>query len=117
MPRAAALAHAEAPLQRPPRSHPARRRVDLLPSGVAWIAVLAVLLGGVVALNVAVLQVNVRMDQLSRERASIRADNARLASRLSTAAAATRIEMLARRRLGLVPARPETTTYIDLGGP
>jgi cell division protein FtsL len=79
-----------------------------------WIVVLAVLLGGVVALNVAVLQLNVQIDRLTRERASIRADNQRLEVRLSTAAAAPRIEVLAHKRLGLVQVRPEATTYIDL---
>ena len=80
-----------------------------------WICVLAVLLAGVVALNVAVLRLNVGLDELGRERADLRAENARLAAQLSSAAAAPRIQERARTRLGLVPARPEQTFYVDLG--
>ena len=95
----------------------ARRGGGILRGGVTWIIVLAALLGGVVALNVAVLQLNVRMDQYSRERVELRAENASLGSKLSSAAATPRIETLARRRLAVVPAPPEATTYVDLGGP
>jgi cell division protein FtsL len=82
--------------------------------GVVWIAALAGLLAGIVALNVAVLRLNVSLDQLARERATIRAGNAALSAQLSTATATSQIEMLARRRLGLVPAEPEQMTYLDL---
>jgi hypothetical protein len=82
--------------------------------GVVWIILVAALLAGIVALNVAVLRLNVRLDELARERAELRAGNAAVASRLSSAAAAPRIEALARRQ-GLVPADPEATTYVELG--
>ncbi len=82
--------------------------------GVAWIAVTAALLAGVVAVNVAVLRRNVELDELSRRRAQLRAENAALASRLASAAAAARIERQARERLGLVPADPGQTRYVDL---
>ena len=82
---------------------------------MTWIVVLATLLAGVVALNVAVLQLNVRLDKLGRERAQLRADNAALASELSSAAAAPRIQTLAQRRLGLVFAPPDQTMYVELG--
>jgi cell division protein FtsL len=64
--------------------------------------------------NVAVLQLNVRLDELGRERVQLRAETARLRSQLSSAAAAARIESLARTRLGLVRADPEVTSYIQL---
>jgi cell division protein FtsB len=83
-----------------------------LRSGVVWIVVAAALLAGLVALNVAVLQLNVRLDQLSRDRASLREQNAALASRFSTAKAAPLIEARAKARLGLVPAKE--TTYVEL---
>ena len=70
----AAVAHTEAPpieQRRRPRTR-ARRRRDPLRSGVVWIVAAAVVLAGLVALNVAVLQLNVRLDQLSRDRASLR---------------------------------------------
>ncbi len=108
----AAAARVEAPVTRPrPRAVP--RPVNPLRSGVTWIVVLAALLGGIVALNVAVLQLNVRLSSLSRERVSLRSDNAMLQSQLSSAVAVPRIQSLAHRRLGLVPAR--ATTYVELG--
>ena len=80
--------------------------------GVLWIVVLAALLAGVVAVNVAVLQLNVRLDDLGRERVQLRADNARLSSELSRAGADARIQSQARNKLGLEPA--ETTEFLDL---
>ena len=90
----------------------AKRRVT---GGVLWIVVVAVLLTGIVALNVAVLRLNVELDRLSRERANLRAENAVLQSQLSSAASSQRIQTLAAKRLGLSPADPSTTTYVDLG--
>jgi cell division protein FtsL len=82
--------------------------------GVVWIAVVAVLLAGVVALNVAVLRLNMRLDHLSRERADLRAKNAALAVQLSGAASAPRIQGLAARQLGLTQATPDQTSYVTL---
>jgi cell division protein FtsL len=82
--------------------------------GVVWIVVTAVLLAGVVALNVAVLRLNVKLDKLSAERTKLRAEKQALASQLSLAAASSRIQLLARRQ-GLVPADPTQTTYVRLG--
>ena len=68
----------------------------------------------VAAVNVAVLQLNVRLDGLGRERVQLRADNARLSSQLSSAAAAARIESQAKQRLGLVRADANSTSYVQL---
>jgi cell division protein FtsL len=95
---------------RPNRRPPGRR----VTGGVVWIAVVAGLLAGVVALNVAVLQLNLHMDGLNAQRARLRADNATLQSQLSSASASGRIEALAHRRMGLVAADPAQTTYIDI---
>ncbi len=78
---------------------------------------LAVLLGGVVAVNVAVLQLNVRLDELARERTQLRADNNRLSSQLSSASANAKIESQARSKLGLEPADPELTYHVQLQPP
>ena len=60
---------------RPPRRRPApaavpspRRRASgrRLTGGIVWISVFAVLLAGIVAVNVAVLRVNVRLTNLDR---------------------------------------------------
>ena len=82
---------------------------------VLWIGVLAVLLAGVVALNVAVLRLNMTLDRLGRERAELRASTATLQSQLATAAATGRIQALAMKRLGYVPATPDATSYVRLG--
>ena len=82
--------------------------------GVVWIGVVAVLLAGVVALNVAVLRLNVQLDKLDTQRAHLRADKQSLASQLSMSAAAPRIQLQAQ-KLGLVPANPAETTFVRLG--
>jgi cell division protein FtsL len=85
-----------------------RRRVA---GGVVWIGLVAALLAGVVALNVAVLRLNVRLDETQRERNQLRADNAQLNTEIAAKAASGRIVGLASGRLGLQPANPE---YLDL---
>jgi cell division protein FtsL len=105
-----------APPRRKPRAIPSVRPVNPLRSGVTWIVVVGALLAGLVALNVAVLQLNVRLDKLNRERADLVNENAALSSQLSSASASPRIESLARRRLGLVYAPTDATTYVELGG-
>ena len=81
--------------------------------GLAWIIVTGVLLAGIVALNVAVLRLNVKLDRLNNDRDKLRAGNAALSVKLSSAASSPRIQNLAQRH-GLVPADPATTTYVDL---
>jgi cell division protein FtsL len=94
----------------PKRRPQARRGVA---GGAAWIVFVAILLAGVVALNVAVLRLNVQLDKLNVERTKLRGEKQELASQLSLAAASPRIQGLARRQ-GLVPADPTQTTYVRL---
>ncbi len=75
---------------------------------------LAVLLAGVVAVNVAVLRLNMKLDRASQQRVQLQADVANLQSALSTAAANAQISQEGRRKLGLVPADPNMTTYVQL---
>ena len=96
-----------------PRRKPRARRG--VAGGVVWIAVVAVLLTGVVALNVAVLRLNVQLDKLDTQRAHLRAEKQELASQLSMAAASPRIELQAQKQFGLVQANPAETTYVRLG--
>ena len=109
-----------APASRPrpkPQSVPrARRRTQgvRLTGGIFWISAFAVLLAGVVALNVAVLRVNMNVNDLSTQQADLQAQNQALASQLSSAGSSIRIEQAAR-RLGLVPAPATDTSYVDLG--
>jgi hypothetical protein len=97
------------------RAVAARARVNPLRNGVATIVVVGALLAGLVAVNVAVLQLNVRLDKLSRERADLKEQNAELASQFSTAKASPLIQERAA-RMGLVPADPARITYVELSG-
>jgi len=93
----------------------ARKRTWAFSGGVVWIVALALLLAGVVAVNVAVLRLNLQLDESGRERTELKTDIAGLRSEISSAAATTRIERLAEGELGLVEVEPEDTTYIQLG--
>ena len=111
----AAVAYTDAPpaeRRRRPRPVASRRR-DPLRSGVVWIVLAGTVLAGLVALNVAVLQLNVRLDQLSRERGTLRDENAALQSQFSSSKVSPLIQERARLRLGLVPATDPT--YVELG--
>jgi cell division protein FtsL len=102
-----------APVVRPrPRRTNAPHAERRLAGGVLWIVLLAVLLVGVVALNVAVLRLNMQLEQLSERRLQLEAENALLAARVSAAMAPSRTERLARTRLGLEPAA--AATYAEL---
>jgi cell division protein FtsL len=85
-----------------------------LGGGIAWIIVLGALLAGVVAVNVLVLQLNVELDRLGTERAQLKADNARLRARLSSASSSLRVATQARTKLGLRQADPLLTEYIRI---
>ena len=113
-PQTSVAAPAPAPQRTPVRRRRPRQQRGVL-GGVLWIAVLAALLAGVVALNVAVLGLNLELDRLSRERAQLHATTAQLESRLSSAGAPPRIGTVAQKRLRLVQATPEQTTYVHLG--
>ncbi len=118
----AGTARVDSPPVARPRTRPGRvgaeARARTRPfGGVVWIVVLAVLLAGVVAVNVAVLQLNVRLDELGRERIELQGETKRLSSQLSSASANARIESQARSRLGLERADPELTFHVQLAPP
>jgi cell division protein FtsB len=105
----------EAPAALPaPRPRRAARRAPRrrVAGGVVWIGLLAALLVGVVALNVAVLRLNMQLERLGEARLELEAKNARLASDASSGVAPPVIERRARTKLGLVPAADPT--YVDL---
>jgi hypothetical protein len=82
--------------------------------GVLWIVVIGALLAGVVAVNVLVLRLNVQLDGLRHTRAELKAEIATSRAQLSSASSNARIEGEAATRLGLVPADPNSTTYLRL---
>jgi hypothetical protein len=98
----------------PRRTAIATERSGSTAGGLLWIVVVAALAAGVVAVNVAVLRLNVALDKASRQRIELQADVANFQSALSTAAANAQIGGDGQRRLGLVPADPNTTTYVQL---
>jgi cell division protein FtsL len=97
------------------RTEKARARPRLVAGGVFWIVLFGCLLAGVVAVNVAVLRLNLELDGVSRERTQLRADLATIRAGISSAAATARIERAARDDLGLVQADPDEMVYVDLG--
>ena len=86
----------------------------LLGGGVLWIVVFAVLLAGVVAVNVAVLRLNLQLDGVTSDDTQLKADIADLRSELSNQAATYQIERRAKNDLGLVQADPGQTTFVRL---
>jgi hypothetical protein len=82
-----------------------------LAGGVVWIVVVAALLAGVVAVNVAVLQLNLRLDGVNRQRAQLKAD---IAADQAKLASAKRTAGIIRGAEGLVPADPATTSSVNL---
>ena len=103
------------PRQRPrPRAVPRRRPQRRVRSGVFWIAAFAAVLAGVVALNVAVLRVNMEVSRLDRTQLELQQENAALSSNVSSALSAQRIQQAAN-KLGYVPAPASDTSYIDVG--
>lgn len=113
---ASAAARVEAPARRQPSARPRvrPRKQKRVSSGVLWIAVVGALLAGVVAMNVAVLRLRVQSNDLGHQRVMLLEKKAQLASQLSSAAATSRIQDAAQKRLGLVPASPDQTIYLHL---
>jgi hypothetical protein len=105
----------QAPARRPAasvrsRRKPTQRRVR---GHIVWMTLFAILLFGVVAVNVAVLRAHVAVSRLEEKRARIEANNQSLRSALSAAHSAPRIEAAAH-RLGLIQAPAGDTSYLDL---
>jgi cell division protein FtsL len=105
----------QAPARRPAasvrsRRKPTQRRVR---GHIVWMILFALLLFGVVAVNVAVLRAHVAVSRLDEQRVKLQSQNQALASQLSATNSAPRIEAAAR-RLGLIQASQGNTSYLDL---
>jgi cell division protein FtsB len=100
-----------------PRTVPERRKRKAQRSvrgGVVWIVFLAVLMTGVVAVNVAVLRQNMQLENLANQRIQLIDRNQELRSQLSQATSTVNIEGRAKAQ-GLVLMAPGQTTYVRLG--
>ena len=115
-PRARATA-GTAPAPAPGRTARPARREERARGGLrvtrsaVWITLVAGLLAGIVALNVAALELRMEHGRVQSEIVEIRAENIELESELSAASAVSRVEAAAG-RLGLV--QPVETTYLKL---
>ena len=98
-----------------PKPRPAAKRRKHNRGAIAWIVVSAVLLAGVVFVNLGVLRLNLALDGATTERSKLRAENATLQSEFSRLQASPRLQSRARNQDGLVDADLATTRYIDLG--
>jgi hypothetical protein len=101
------------PVAAPKARAKTRRRTRRVTPGILWIVSFALLLAGVVAVNVAVLRANVAVNKFDQQQVELRNQNQALASQVSSAIASIRIEQAAR-RFGLVPAPATDTSYLDL---
>ena len=113
--RAPAPQRRRAPTRRPAAPVRSRRKATQrrVRGHIVWMILFALLLFGVVAVNVAVLRAHVAVSRLEDERVKLQNQNQALASRLSAANSAPRIEAAAR-RLGLIQASGGNTSYLDL---
>src|SRR3954464_6570749 len=69
----------------------------LVAGGAVWVALLAALLGGIVALNVAALRASLALNQVTAQTQRLRTENDVLAARVAGMAAPSRIDAFARR--------------------
>ena len=98
------------PLARPRiRARKARAR-----GGILWIAIGGILLAGVVFVNVAVLQLNLRLDSTNAERSKLLADNAALQTQYSRLISSPHITAAATKQFGLLYRDPSESVYVDL---
>ncbi|HEY6962772.1 MAG TPA: hypothetical protein VI408_12860 [Gaiellaceae bacterium] len=100
-------------------AHPVARRRARTKSkharaGILWIVVGGILLAGVVFVNVAVLQLNLRLDSANADRSKLIAQNAALQTDYSRLISSPRISAAATRQLGLVYSDPSTYGHVDL---
>jgi cell division protein FtsL len=116
--RAPARSRAAAEQAAAPRAVP-RRRVRprrMTAGGAVWVVVLAALLGGIVALNVAALRDSIEVNRLQAHAQQLQDENRLLRNQVTNLSSPTSIGVAAQ-RLGMVPADPNTTQYVRLHRP
>ena len=111
------ITHTETAAVTVPRPRRKSRRKARARGGIAWIVVSGILLAGVVFVNVAVLQLNLKLDNANAERAKLQADNAALQSQYASLVSSPQVSSAAYRKLGLEFLDPSTYTYINVARP
>ncbi len=99
----ASLSHSQAAYAEPvarPRPRKKARKASAR-GGILWIVVGGILLAGVVFVNVAVLQLNLRLDSANSDRANLLAQNAALQTQYSQLMSSPRVNAAATTQLGL----------------
>jgi cell division protein FtsL len=113
----ATAAHAAATVAEPaarPRAQARRRSKQGARGGILWIAVGGILLAGVVFVNVAVLQLNLRLDSANADRAKLLGDTAALQAEYSRLVSSPRITAAATKQYGLTYQDPTDYGHINL---
>jgi cell division protein FtsL len=113
----ASHAHAAAvaePVARPRARSRTRARQARARGGILWIAIGGILLAGVVFVNVAVLQLNLRLDSANAERTKLIAETDSLQTQYSRLISSPRISAAATKRFGLVYQDPTEYGHLDL---
>jgi cell division protein FtsL len=81
--------------------------------GAVWVVILATLLGGIVALNVAALRDSIEVNRLQARAQQLQDENRLLRNEATNLSSPSAIGMAAE-KLGMVPADPNTTRYVRL---
>lgn len=102
------------PVATPRRRTRARRRRATARGGILWITVGGILLAGVVFVNVAGLQLNLRLEKANAQKAKLIAENASLQTQYSRLMSSPRIYAVVTKRFGLRYEDPSQYGYIDL---
>ena len=82
--------------------------------GILWIAIGGILLAGVVFVNVAVLQLNLRLDSTNSDRVKLLAQNASLQAQYSQLVSSPRVYAAATKQFGLVYEDPAQYGHVNL---
>jgi cell division protein FtsL len=103
------------PVARPrPRARSRKRSKARARGGILWIAISGILLAGVVFVNVAVLQLNLRLDSANADRAKLLAGNADLQAEYSQLVSSPRVTAAALKQYGLTYQDPTEYGHINL---
>ncbi len=102
----------QAPVAVPRRARRARpRRLSI--GGAAWVIILAALLGGIVALNVAALRDSIEVNRLQARAEQLANENQLAQNQVTSLSSPVAIGIEAG-KLGMHPADPNTTRYVTL---